>query len=672
MHLGAAGGATEAVLGRFDEVRDFCPQPCYGRFSDDIVTNGGFEQVGGAWTTPDTPFPAGWSDLVVHGCGRWSMRVGIANGDVGNPPPAGGGRMVAGRWSTARGQGQSGIDQTRIPANLLTNQPIDLYQAILDALDAEPGEELAGRRGRLPADVLAQLRLGMAPAGYAYSSARQEVLIPADAMTATLALEQYPASSDQGPPGSINTDAQYGLAIEADGSFTVLYWDYRLNDQRWLHRQIDMLPYRGRPITLHFGTRNQGDSLRTVQFVDDVHLWVCSPSPPPPLPPNAAALGEDFLVTDAASAQYDPAVAFNGEDDEFLLVWEDFRAGGLPDIWSQRVSYDGRLLGDAVPQVVDSDIQSDPQVAYLASADRYLVVWQDNRNGPDSPDVYGQLVRRDGLPDGPNFSIAAGPGGQVSVRIAASSADNSWLVVWGDATAGSSSVKAQRVSGSGALAGPVIAVSDGSGWAGQPTVADSTAAATYFVAWVDNRAGSSDIYAQTLRLDGVLLDSNFAVSSAPGGQEWPSVPVSGWGYTGVGAWPAPGSARGAADRGCQQATIISLARYWHKAPGTGGPIRCLGSPRPRPTEARPAGGDEGVIACQPVSWRDGWSRVVQRRYTGPTLAPPWRKTFPRERGRAWVPGTPHRPTNRGPALTRWARPAGVSAGGPGPGAPEVI
>ncbi len=388
------------------------------------------------------------------------------------------------------------------------------------------------------------IRLGIVGTAnkFSYSSARQRVTLPAPATSAQLTLWLYPTSTEvqQATFSSEMSTALTGAVPDAptagDAQFVLIMDDYenilqRLvwtldNSRTWKSYTFDLSAYIGKSIWVHFGVYNDGAGGTTGMYVDDVSLTATEPLPATTSPPaNPGAVGEDFLLTDAASYQSVPAVAFNAEDDEFLLVYRDSRVHSLPDIYVQRVRSDGRLLGNAVAVTNDDAIQDYARVAYLPAVDRYLVIWVDSRNITDTPDVYGQLVRRDGTLDGGNFPLAVYPGGQVSPRVVAGA--DAFLVVWGNADAGTSRIQGQRVSGTGALLGARFDISDGTAWAGTPDVTYRPAVNRYLVVWADVRGVDQDIYAQQVLPDGTLEGDNIPVTAAPGIQEYPTIAAGG-------------------------------------------------------------------------------------------------------------------------------------------------
>ena len=137
------------------------------------------------------------------------------------------------------------------------------------------------------------MRVGIVAASHnreSYSSARQAVTIPTDAVSATLRFWLYPLSGEQGDPAfpaqplaatvqeaALDGDVQYVLVLnESNEWIGTLVW--QLSDQRkWKQHQFDLLAYAGRTIKLQFGAYNDGWDGVTATYVDDVSLEICRP-----------------------------------------------------------------------------------------------------------------------------------------------------------------------------------------------------------------------------------------------------------------------------------------------------------------------------------------------------------------------------------------------------------
>jgi len=150
---------------------------------------------------------------------------------------------------------------------------------------------LAAYSQRVAFDGAWSMRVGVdnRPNVYAgYSSARQEVTIPADAISATLQCYVYPisgeavqASQDQVLAQDANAagDAQYLLLLDPDTGaiIDVLFWQLS-NTQQWQQHTFDLTGYAGQMIKLHFGVHNDTAGGRTGMYVDNVSLVIKRPS----------------------------------------------------------------------------------------------------------------------------------------------------------------------------------------------------------------------------------------------------------------------------------------------------------------------------------------------------------------------------------------------------------
>jgi len=187
-----------------------------------------------------------------------------------------------------------------------------------------------------------------------------------------------------------------------------------------------------------------------------------------------------------------------------IVVWEDARLGvPYPQIYAQRVLSDGTAAwatnGVSLSGrggVYWPDLAED-------GAGGAIVTWVDERAG--NRDVYAQRVLSDGTAAWTTggISVCAAPGGQVVVDGIASDGAGGAIVAWEDYRGGDSDVYVQRVLSDGTAAWTadgicLTAADDYQGWA----VVTSDGAGGALVAWVDNRDGQPDIYAQRVRSDG--------------------------------------------------------------------------------------------------------------------------------------------------------------------------
>jgi len=175
--------------------------------------------------------------------------------------------------------------------------------------EAESGWDLpvtarpAGYTTRVAYDSRRSLRVGIVNKSnaFAYSSARQLIAIPANAIRATLHSYVYPVSSGgiQAPQGQAFQgevavehapqqvpaagDAQYLLLLdpETGGIVQTLFWELS-NAQGWQHWTFDLTPYAGQTLRLYFGVYNDGAGGQAGMFVDNAALVVERPAPEEP------------------------------------------------------------------------------------------------------------------------------------------------------------------------------------------------------------------------------------------------------------------------------------------------------------------------------------------------------------------------------------------------------
>ena len=198
-----------------------------------------------------------------------------------------------------------------------------------------------------------------------------------------------------------------------------------------------------------------------------------------------APSGEDFRIsnagadgdTDIVSAA--PDVAFNATANEYLAVWDDNREETTEEefeVWGQRLGASGNQVGSDFPisDVGDEDGEGfDAVVAHNPEDDEYLVVWSADALATDGEfEIWGQRLDGDGSKLGGNF----------------------------------------RISNVGADTVATAEVSD-------PDVAYSPAANTYLVAWQGENAGENDfeIYGQMVSSAGAEVGSDFPISNVGAG-----------------------------------------------------------------------------------------------------------------------------------------------------------
>jgi len=158
-----------------------------------------------------------------------------------------------------------------------------------------------------------------------------------------------------------------------------------------------------------------------------------------------------------------PAVAYNSQHNEFLVVWEELPSVGPWEIWGQRISPDGSPRGNAIRIAFDSNYSNmQPTVAYSPQQDKYLTVYTIELDSLDH-DIRGVLMDWDGS-DLNNFPVDPSSGTKHrNPTLAYNQQDQEFLVVydyWKSDT--ESHILARRIKAAdGSLVGPPITLADG-------------------------------------------------------------------------------------------------------------------------------------------------------------------------------------------------------------------
>jgi uncharacterized protein YlbG (UPF0298 family) len=194
-----------------------------------------------------------------------------------------------------------------------------------------------------------------------------------------------------------------------------------------------------------------------------------------------------------------PAVAYNSVHDEYLVVWQNDQGGGTWDVYARRVDGDGTLLSNFTVATNVGKKNWQPDVAYNPVEDEYLIVYTYEVSGTDY-DVYARLVKWNGadlgLPRYAEFAINIDSGIQQHPAVAYNSQSDEYLVVydnWWSSTL--HDVDARRVDKDGTALGGASGVNIATG-ANQlrhfPDVAYNAARNEYLIVYGYNPYGSSN------------------------------------------------------------------------------------------------------------------------------------------------------------------------------------
>jgi hypothetical protein len=153
---------------------------------------------------------------------------------------------------------------------------------------------------------------------------------------------------------------------------------------------------------------------------------------------GTAKLGGDFRINrGSVGNQQRPAIAWNGNDTQYLVVWQDGRNYGTSenDIYGRRADADATRISGDIKMSAESHDQLTPDVAFDPGSGRYLVVWKDwRKSATRGTDTYGRRIGADGSRASGEFRVS-GPGAtghEDDPAVAYGSSLDQFLVVWSD------------------------------------------------------------------------------------------------------------------------------------------------------------------------------------------------------------------------------------------------
>lgn len=214
--------------------------------------------------------------------------------------------------------------------------------------------------------------------------------------------------------------------------------------------------------------------------------------------PNGSAL------CTAADDQFYPAIATDGAGGA-VVAWADRRGGIDYDLYARRVNANGsaQWTANGVAVCTATGFQIRPALVHSPGAGT-LVVWEDQRTGANTADIYAQRLSSSGAPQwaANGIALCAASGGQ-DFPEAVEDGLGGALVTWRNYLSQSGQLQVQRVSVGGqalwGACGVTVCARGASQYA--KLVADGEGGA--FLAWFDDRDGQDDVYAQHVDASGV-------------------------------------------------------------------------------------------------------------------------------------------------------------------------
>jgi len=215
-----------------------------------------------------------------------------------------------------------------------------------------------------------------------------------------------------------------------------------------------------------------------------------------------------------------------------IVVWTDAR-GPENDLYAQRISARGiaEWALNGAPVCISHYDQTAPTMAVDGSGGA-TITWTDNRSG--NYDIYAQRISGSGAilwaPGG--VGVCTAPNDQVASTVVSDGAGGV-IVTWRDLRGGSSyDIFAQRINASGGVRWTTngVAVCTAPNRQIDPVITGDEAGGA-IIAWLDNRSGKSEIYAQHVSAAGISLwDLNgIVISKAANDQRTPGIAADGTG-----------------------------------------------------------------------------------------------------------------------------------------------
>lgn len=244
-------------------------------------------------------------------------------------------------------------------------------------------------------------------------------------------------------------------------------------------------------------------------------------------------IGSRFVIhNDGSKEEVGPAIAYNSQRGEYLVVWYNDRPGN-DDIQAQRVSRNGTLIGGAFYISAGQGAERRyPDVAYNNQRNEYLVVWEHDAGV--GPSVYGRRVSATGLVLGSqDIVFASNPSintNYLQPAIAYSTTSDHYLLVWrydNGSMLWQTLVACDIDSDAGSYNSFNIVAWDTPDLPEQPEVAYNRSRNEFLVAWQQQTGGGGDfdVYARRVKMTGGagVSGSAFVIANSADDEIAPSV-----------------------------------------------------------------------------------------------------------------------------------------------------
>lgn len=141
---------------------------------------------------------------------------------------------------------------------------------------------------------------------------------------------------------------------------------------------------------------------------------------------RGAWTGPELTIASDSVDERAPAIAYNSNHDEYLVVWTDSSTGSASEILGQRIFADGGgLAGGDVTVSSGAEDRDNPKLAHNAVRNQYLVTWD-----VAGSNVSAVRLSATGATVGGEFSIAGWPSVERGPTVASCRYADQYLVAW--------------------------------------------------------------------------------------------------------------------------------------------------------------------------------------------------------------------------------------------------
>jgi len=232
---------------------------------------------------------------------------------------------------------------------------------------------------------------------------------------------------------------------------------------------------------------------------------------------NGIPVAGNFMVNDVEDGQQFTPIVCTSLSGRFVITWKDQREGGVIffDIFSQIYDEVGTPVGSnmKIHDDENSMYYLTPPASDMDSTGNFIIAWNDNHIGNDQ--IYAKKFDKQGNRIDSTFQVNTdeGSGDQINPAICATESGNS-AIVWQDFRNGNDDIYVQSIKPDGILLEENHKVNEtnDNSYQGYPQIGiDSTG--SYFIVWEDRSNNVFNIYGQRYSADGLPLGSNFIINN---------------------------------------------------------------------------------------------------------------------------------------------------------------